>query len=575
MIRSILSLLLCVYNVKGIVQFLSSSSKNNNKNILMITSDDLRPQLNYAYNMTETITPRIDMFAKQSLVFHRAYTQIAVCSPSRNSFMTSRRPDTTKVWNFLNHFREPEVGADWIALPQWFKQNGYLTYASGKLYHPQLPPNNDYPTSWTNDSFNSYYWGNSPPIGDAMHCTDDHRADLTPIMLAYNSTIVCVNRNMSEAMNDHDDRDTPQVKQGVEYDHRLGTRTIEFLQRAAVARKESGTPFFIGVGFRKPHVDWRTPVSFWEMYNSTGNSLSIAAHSSIGENISVLAYEMNGPTGKPYFHASTKTTYRESPNGGIPEDLQRGLRRGYYSAVSFLDHEVGRILDELDSLGLTESTAVLLHADHGWKLGEHGDWSKCSNWELDTRVPFILRVPWIKSSIGQRTMAFAELVDIYPTLVELSGLPPVPSTQRIEGVSLVPVLNNPIGWSEEDPPHNKTAAFSQYPRCPQFNITEDPIGWECLVIPKQNFTRMGFSVRTAEARYTEWRVWSSSCTADWTSNGLVTAELYDHVGDLGRGADTFDNYEYINLAYVPERQGQVMAMASMLKEMFDKPTNGC
>ena len=120
------------------------------RNVLMITIDDLRPQLN-AYGVSETRTPNIDELAKGATVFQHAYCQMAVCSPSRNSFMSGRRPDTTKVWNFINHFREPEVGANWTSLPQYFKQHGYYSYGAGKLYHPNHPPRNDYPTSWTED----------------------------------------------------------------------------------------------------------------------------------------------------------------------------------------------------------------------------------------------------------------------------------------------------------------------------------------------------------------------------------------------------------------------------------------
>ena len=127
-----------------------SRTTNTLRNVLMITIDDLRPQLN-AYGVSETKTPHIDAFAKGATVFQHAYCQMAVCSPSRNSFMSGRRPDTTKVWNFINHFRETEVGANWTSLPQYFKHHGYYSYGAGKLYHPNKPPRNDYPTSWTED----------------------------------------------------------------------------------------------------------------------------------------------------------------------------------------------------------------------------------------------------------------------------------------------------------------------------------------------------------------------------------------------------------------------------------------
>ena len=134
----------------------------------MITIDDLRPQLN-SYGVSETRTPNIDELAKGATVFQHAYCQMAVCSPSRNSFMSGRRPDTTKVWNFINHFRQPEVGANWTSLPQYFKEHGYYSYGAGKLYHPNRPPANDYPTSWTEDLPHNP----SPEVNHVSCCSND------------------------------------------------------------------------------------------------------------------------------------------------------------------------------------------------------------------------------------------------------------------------------------------------------------------------------------------------------------------------------------------------------------------
>ena len=220
------------------------------------------------------------------------------------------------------------------------------------------------------------------------------------------------------------------------------------------------------------------------------------------------------------------------------------------------------MLDELEALELAETTAVLFHADHGWKLGEHGDWSKCSNWELDARVPLIIRAPWITASIGSSTMAFAELIDIYPTLVELAGLPLPPESEGLEGTSLVPVLHDPAAGG------SKSMAFSQYPRCPEYSMFTDPTDYECLTIAASNFTVMGFSVRVVDARYTEWRKWLDNCVGDWTPAGLVAQELYDHTGDKGYGAHTFDDYEYVKLAYRPEHAALVAELAAVLAKQF-------
>lgn len=166
-------------------------------------------------------------------------------------------------------------------------------------------------------------------------------------------------------------------------------------------------------------------------------------------------------------------------------------------------------------------------------------------------------------------MAFAELIDMFPTLVELAGLPPVPASEKIEGVSLVPVLQNPQGN------HSKTAAFSQYPRCPEYNMYTDGRDWECLMIAKQNITRMGFSVRTEIARYTEWRIWKPTCEADWSDDGLVAQELYNHVGDEGRSPATFDDFEFENLAYMPSSQPLLKELAALLEGMYKHDLPGC
>eukprot|EP01049_Picozoa_sp_SAG25_P001424 SAG25_NODE_62_length_17948_cov_8.453975_17_plen_406_part_00 len=203
----------------------------------------------------------------------------------------------------------------------------------------------------------------------------------------------------------------------------------------------------------------------------------------------------------------------------------------------------------------------------GWKLGEHGGWSKCSNWELDSRVPLLIRAPWIGASIGVRTAALAELVDVYPTAVALAGLPPVPTTEGIEGVSLLPVLMAP----DLPAPHNKTAAFSQFSRCTQFSMWTRPQDWECLYIPRENFTHMGYSLRVANWRYTEWRLWiGTKLTANWSEAGLRAVEMYDHSGDTGLGPATFDDFENINLAYDSAYSSQRTHLSNMLREHFDR-----
>ena len=346
------------------------------RNVLLITIDDLRTDLNASYGMMHVHTPNLDRLAAEGTVFTNAYCQQAICSPSRNSFMSGRRPDTTRVWNFLNHFREADTGKNWTSMPEWFKKAGYLTYGHGKLFHPAYPPHNDYPQSWTTDGFNSYYWGNGNPIGDAFECGDlgpPHQgtAIVKPLWNQYRTgarTPICYDVDDAASLNDKDNKSAPQLSQLVEYDHRVVTRTIESMQRAT----QLGRRFFLAAGIRRPHLDWRTPKRFWDMYKDV--KVGLAKHQTIGVNVPTLAFQMNGELGNTFTRPSDNMTFRESPvqAGGspLPSDLQRQLRRGYYAAVSFMDFEVGRMLDALSHLRLEDSTAILFHSDHGWKLGE-------------------------------------------------------------------------------------------------------------------------------------------------------------------------------------------------------------
>lgn len=274
-----------------------------------------------------------------------------------------------------------------MSLPQWFKVHDYITLASGKLFHPAHPPLDDYPTSWTTDpAINPWYWGNQAPIGDASPCGSRgiNSANIThPLREKFGNSLACYNTD-SRAMADDDNKTAPQLEQRVEYAHRLATRTIEYMAYA----KAQGKNFYIGIGIRKvrqsspvsvcfrfclvsllsflfslqPHLPWRHPKQFWDLYE--GKSLTTAKHQTIGENITTLAFERNG--GQGYSGTFDGHKFGESPdhNNGLsplPEELQAGLRRGYYASVSFMDHEVGRVLDELDTMGFTGNTAVLFH----------------------------------------------------------------------------------------------------------------------------------------------------------------------------------------------------------------------
>jgi arylsulfatase A-like enzyme len=276
--------------------------------------------------------------------------------------------------NFANHFREKGVGDNWTSFPEYFKNNGYLTYGAGKLYHPMSPPNNDYPRAWTSDAFNSYYWGNNK-TSDALACMTSDQFE-NPIA-GFCTAAPCVLDNSSKWCRHTHMNQTNCSYYGVTtvcpgnadtnddefYDHRVGTRGIEMLEHAHAkisSLRSNYSNFFIGVGFRRPHLDWRMPRRFWEMYNNgTGadnRTISVAKHQSMsGSNTTLLAYERNGPLSAAFTQDGKHFT-TEGPNTPLPRELQAVLRRGYYSAVSFMDYEVGRFLNAIDRLGFKDNT---------------------------------------------------------------------------------------------------------------------------------------------------------------------------------------------------------------------------
>jgi iduronate 2-sulfatase len=439
----------------------SSSADKQKYNVLFIAVDDLRPELG-CYGNTVIKTPNIDRLASRGLVFNRAYVQQAVCSPSRTSLMTGLRPDTTKVWDLETNFRDhiPNV----VTLPQNFIQNGYAAVGLGKIYHGGF---NDV-KSWSVPHWTS---------GGSGYGPDGQKVLQQTLAEARGNNFKGVPRKNGkpnvkglpwESAN-CSDSDLP--------DGKTADKAIEVL------RGQKNNPFFLAVGFVKPHLPFVAPKKYWDLYDPK----------KIG-----MAPNAFPPKGAPDYALTgwgELRVYAGIPKSGpLSESQAREAKHGYYAAVSYMDAQVGRVLDELEQLGLREKTIVVLWGDHGWQLGEHGLWCKHTNFEVATRAPLIVSVPKQKTA-GRKTDALVEFVDIYPSLVELCGLK---MPQGLEGRSFTPLLNNPKQvW--------KKAVFSQYPR----NIPN--IG-----------QAMGYSMRTDRYRFIKWEV---------SAKGFVEHELYDHQTD--------------------------------------------
>ena len=492
------------------------------RNVLMIVVDDLRPQLNAAYGQSQMKTPYLDALAQSSgaVTFTRAYAQVAHCSPSRNSFMTSRYPDTLKIWNVNANFRDRSTAADPIfPIPQWFKRNGYHVFGGGKIYHPNHPSKND----------NPYSWSAGTKFGEIKYFNDpDHGCPNSP----GENKVGCGG--------------CPEDKPDEEfYDGRLANWTIETL-RAVTQDAERGEkkPFFIATGFRRPHTPWNVAQRFVDMYPK----VEPPTHPKWAVGAPPCAFICGGDGVGCDFGIEKQRT---DEWGGL-------CRRMYYACVSATDHYVGTVLNEVNRLNLDSRTVVAIFGDHGWHLGEGGLWAKYTNFEAATRVPLIIKAPWLAgnhqrhlrqmskteadkvSSDGiTRADTFVELVDVYPTLVDLAGLPMPPS---LEGRSLLHTMKNPYDRG------HRALASSQFAHCcPWGTFDAHRECGACEKLPNDRITYMGYAVRNAQYRFVAWYRWNGEEAAPMC-DGLMAVELYRHDGDNGRGAKSFDEFEYLNLA---------------------------
>lgn len=443
-------------------------------NVLFIAVDDLRPALG-CYGDKVAVTPNIDRLAGRGTLFNRAYCQLAVCAPSRLSLMTGRRPDTIRVWDLGTHFRKaiPDV----ITLPQHFRNQGYHTQSIGKIYHGSGKPSKD-PPSWSVEPQFDY-------IRDPK--------------VRYASPKNLQGKGLKRAAAESADVPDRTYIDGIVCDAAIGS-----LKKLNAQKK----PFFLAVGFRKPHLPFCAPKKYWDLYDRADIPAPVSeSHPKGAPELAVRSWkELEGYTDIP-------------GNGQITAEKVQELRHGYYACVSYIDALVGRLLSKVN-----DNTLIVLWGDHGFHLGEQGLWTKANNYELSTRVPLIIAMPGQKKT-GAKTDALVEFVDVYPTLADLCGLD---KPKGVEGISLKPLLANPDrSW--------KGAAFSQYPRMKKGNRH------------RGHGDIMGYAVRTHRYRYVEWR--------EWKSNKVIARELYDHQRD----AD-----EMNNIASQPKHKEVVEDLSKML-----------
>lgn len=459
-------------------------------NVLFIMADDFRPEMG-CYG-SPALTPNLDKLAKRSVQFERAYCQQAVCNPSRSSLLTGRRPDTLKLWNNGTHFRE--LNPDVTTLPLWFKEHGYTTRGVGKIFHNWHTQEKGDRRSWSADEFLHYEsHGHDAPKIDG---------ELPPNLATTTTGRTYTDVPLVEC------RDVPDEAY---YDGRVAAEAV---RRLAQVQDEA---FFLAVGFWKPHAPFNAPKRYWDLYDRA----------------KLPALNPARPEGAPEiaFHQSTEILGPPAKQQPLTVEQAAEMRHGYFANISYMDAQIGKVLAALEQSPAAKNTIVIFFADHGYHIGEHSLWGKTSDFEFDAHVPLLIS-DLRPMNHGRKTSALAELVDVFPTLVDLCGLP---MPEGLDGKSLAPVLADPAR-------RLKLAAFTQHPR-PAYYDRE----------PDKQPKVMGYSVRTANVRYTEWR--------DWKTKAVTARELY---------LTEEDPAELINHAEDPEQAAALATAERLLLEQFPR-----
>jgi len=434
------------------------SAQPRKPNVLFISTDDLNNDLG-TYGHPLVKSPNIDRLAKRGVKFDRAYNQFPLCSPSRTSMMTGLRPDATQVYDLQKHFREtvPNV----VTMAQLFQKNGYFAARVGKIYH----------------------YGNPGQIGtNGLDDEPSWNVRINPRGVDKDEEAVLTNLTPKRGLGASLSFYASPAPDEQHTDGKVALETIKLLEQ------NKDKPFFIAAGFYRPHCPYIAPKKYFDLYPLDKIK---AAQDVPGERERLLPAAVQTPD----WHF------------GVDELGQRKSIQAYYASITFMDTQVGKLLDALDRLGLTENTIVVFWSDHGYLLGQHGQWMKQSLFEASARTPMIFAGPKIaKAKVSGRTV---EAVDFYPTFADLCGLSGAPT--NLAGKSLRPLLKNPNAkW-------DKPA------------ITQQRRG------NAQNGFFMGYSVRNERYRYTEW------------DEGRKGVELYDYQVDPKELTNFANDPKYANI----------------------------
>ncbi len=444
-------------------------------NVLFIAIDDLKPLIG---TYGEAVpTPAIDRIAAQGTTFLNAHSQQAVCGPSRASLMTGKRPDFTQVWDLKTKIRE--INPDIVTIPQHFKTHGYHTAGVGKIYDPRSVDKGADAASWSQPYKQTWHLKYNEATGKP---TGHYQSSKSKALAAeaeakgkkgWNSVNKYLFANDGWPAVESED-----VPDDAYDDGAIGAYAVKELNELA----QRDEPFFLAVGFKKPHLPFVAPKKYWNLFDR--DSLDLAAFQRKALNSPDIAYH----------NSEELRAYNGVPaTGALDEATQRKLIHGYYACIAYIDAQIAKILDQLKALDLDDNTIIILWGDHGFHLGDHGLWCKHTNFENATRVPLIISAPQSKRNTTS-TMP-VELTDLFPTLCELAE---IETPNNLDGVSLVATLNK----GNDD---IREFALSQYPR----------------------YQHMGYALRTERFRYVAWYANQKDQGADGHT-APVSTELYDY-----------------------------------------------
>ena len=432
-------------------------------NILFLSIDDLRPAIG-AYGDSVALTPNMDQLASEGMTFRQTFTQVAVCAPSRASLMTGIRPDSTRVWHLGDKFREINPKA--VTMPQYFAKFGYYTVNLGKIFHnympdsiswdePDLRPERYKQKDWLKRDGETFYI--SEELNRSQAIKRDSMLALKPIRYA-------------DGWNTGPAWEAADVHDTLYYD---GAQT-ELAKKTLTRLAKKDQPFYMGMGYFRPHLPFAVPKKYWDMYDP--EKIPLAPNRNVPQH--APGYTMNSMYELRHYDGFGKIGHPESAYR-MATDTARVLKHGYYASVSYVDALLGDLIAHMKDIGVYENTIIILWGDHGWKLGDHNSWGKMTNYNIDLEVPMIIRYPNQKLR-GVQTFEITELIDMFPSLCELAD---VEIPDYMQGTSFVPLLEDPKRpW--------KKAAFSQFHRRPRHAANGKRY--------------MGYGMNTKQYHYIEW-----------------------------------------------------------------------